>query len=928
MTVDKKATLRSSCPPGLTKQTTTRSSELTLMFSLVVTFFCSTAGRSSSGDLYPSGTSLQVWTCVGDFHQQWKLVPSTGGSYFIIFKYNNRCVDVSWWYKDSKVLMAVRDCHPNYRPDNQQYYYKNGQFISLTSGKCLEVAIRNELGSFVWTNDCNITNPAQQWSYNAGSGVIRSGLGSCLDVGHMYTCDDQLRHQPWCNWTVPVRTRVDALLSEMTIPEMISQMGNVAPPVSRLGVAQYNWDTECLHGVMSPCGSLGCPTSFPSPSALGATFNTALISAIASAISTEARALHNEGGISLAGLTYWAPNININRDPRWGRNMEVPGEDPYLTSQYLQHFVRGLQEGDDHRYAKVVSTCKHLAAYSLENWGGVDRHHFNAIVDDYDLVDTYLPAWQACAQLGRARSVMCSYNALNGVPTCASEFLMQTILRDSYGFDGYVVSDCGAIADIIYTHNYTHTPASTCSVALKAGCDLNCGTTSSFYQYYMNEAVAAGLVTVADMRKALERTFRQRFELGMFDPLDNQIYTKIPPSAVGNSDHSFLALQAAREAIVLLKNEKNVLPLHINNNNDNNNNDNHNNIKKIAVIGPNAGVRNTLLGDYYGQRCMDGSYNCVEAPVEAIQRKIGASNVVYERGCDINSSDKSGFNAAVEALNSSDVGLVFLGIDGSIEGEGQDRTRIDLPGVQSALVEALMATGKPVVVILINGGALSIEWIKNHSHAILEAWYPGQSGAAAIADVIFGDYNPGGKLPVTIYKQDYVSQVSLFDMSMRPSAKSPGRTYRYFTGTPLWEFGFGLSYTTFNMTWEGEVAPLVMDLRKNSEKSEKSVEFRVWVTNTGSVAGDEVVLAFITRQKGQQGPLKQLFGFQRVHLRPGESKEVFFTLPANALAIPTGGKELRRIVIPGNYHVEIGVGEGKLRRSLQVLGEKPLMMGI
>jgi len=837
------------------------------------------------GDL-PDGTIVQIWNCTfGSPLQKWSI--ANDGTWNFRLQFNQKCLDIANWATENGAVVHLWTCHPNDKPENQQWNLdSNGHIVSKLNGKCLEVKGNIQEGSTTQMWDC-ADQANQKWFYNNSDGTFRSSQAPnlCLDVGSTLSCGDYpLNTYRYCNWTLPIEERLRDLLSRMTLEEKMPQMLSGAPAIPRLGIPAYGWWTECLHGVLSPCGH-NCPTSFPAPSALGATFNMTLIHKMATAISTEARALNNE---KITGLDYWAPNININRDPRWGRNQEVPGEDPYLTSQYVTSFIRGLQEGFDPRYTKVVGTCKHYAAYSLENWNGTDRFHFNAVVTDRDLVDTYLPAWKACVSDARARSVMCSYNSVNGIPACASDFLLQDILRDEFGFDGYVVSDCDAVDCIMSTHHYTDNPGDTCRVAVTAGTDLDCG---NFYEH-LPEAISQGKLKEEDITLAVSRLYRQRFELGMFDPVEIQPYTRIAPSVVDSVEHRQLALEAARQSMVLLQNHGGLLPL--------------SKKYRIAVIGPNANVTETLLSNYHGSRCHDGTYNCVETPLNAIRAKV--PQVIYAKGCSISGTDKSDFPEAVKIAQGANVAVLFVGIDNTIESEGLDRTNISLPGVQEDLVREVVATGTPTVVVLINGGSLAIEWIKDHVPAILEAWYAGEMASYAIADVLFGDYNPGGKLPNTIFEADYVNQISLFNMNM---ADSPGRTYRYYTGKPLWPFGFGLSYTTFNITWE---SPLVQTV--NTLDNVFDVSFRATVRNTGHIAGDEVVMAFVINSAPH--PLKQLFGFQRVTLAPGQQKEVFFAGGAESFSFvdPQG----QRVVIPGTYTVVLSNGLQEVSGQVNLLG--------
>eukprot|EP01087_Luapelamoeba_hula_P009496 TRINITY_DN2451_c3_g1_i1.p1 TRINITY_DN2451_c3_g1~~TRINITY_DN2451_c3_g1_i1.p1 ORF type:complete len:900 (-),score=115.71 TRINITY_DN2451_c3_g1_i1:76-2727(-) len=835
----------------------------------------------------------QLWPCEdGNAYQSFTIGTNPAGP-TLKNKQNGRCLQAM----DNKPGAALQwhACIPapsNNNPANQQAWTLPSTSTPTpasirsvwNSNLCLLPAktFGTFLGGAFVLSTCSAATNVFSWKGNQL--VVSTPAGYCLDSGSYYRCDDPkspIRNYPFCNTSLPMLERTADLVNRLSTEQLISQMGNDAPAVAQWGIPAYQWWTEGCHGVGSWCGT-NCPTQYPAPCTLAASFNMTMVHTMAEAISDEGRALHYEGQ---SGLDYWAPVINIARDPRWGRNQEVPGEDVYVQQQYAVHYVRGMQEGIDPRYAKVVATCKHYAAYSLENWHGMDRFHFNAIVSDYDLAETYLPAFHACVD-ARPRSIMCSYNEVNGVPSCANSFLLQTVLRESFGFDGYVVSDCGAIDFIMSTHKYTNSIANTSAVAMLAGTDLNCG---QFYQQHLGESLSAGLLKVADIRKSAIRNFKQRFELGMFDPLSNQPYAQIPPSAVNSPKHQALSRQAAQESMVLLKNDGNVLPLPKTG-------------RSIAVIGPNSNATESMLGSYYGISCHDGTYQCLYSPYLGI-KAASRSAVTWALGCEILGNDTSGFPAAIEAARNSDVIVFVAGINQTVEAEGHDRDQITLPGMQNDLLKQLQTLKKPLIVVLMNGGAVAVQWIKDNANAIISMSYPGDHGGLALADVLFGDYNPGGKLPITYVPSDYVNQISLEDMNMRASATSPGRTYRYYTGPTIWEFGYGLSYTTFETKWVTVPEPKVFD----------SLSFRVTVTNTGKLAGDEVVLAFVSQNDPNQGPLKQLFFFKRVHLTPGQSTEVFVS---NAPVTPNSARLLR----PGAYNIEVGVGPNKLTSPVSISG--------
>ncbi|MCL5996449.1 MAG: glycoside hydrolase family 3 C-terminal domain-containing protein [Chloroflexi bacterium] len=693
---------------------------------------------------------------------------------------------------------------------------------------------------------------------------------------------------------VPIETRVDDLISRMTLEEKAGQMMNAAPGIPRLGIPQYDWWNECLHGV----GRAGIATVFPQAIGLAATWNKALMARVATAISDEARAKHheairNDNHEIYYGLTFWSPNINIFRDPRWGRGQETYGEDPYLTARMGVEFVKGLQ-GDDARYLKLVATPKHYAVHSGPE---ADRHHFNARASERDLRETYLPAFKATITEAKAVSIMGAYNRTNGEPCNASPTLLQQILRDEWGFQGYVVSDCGAIADIYKDHHVVNTPEEATAISVKAGCDLECGAT---YRALMN-AVKAGLIDEATLDVSLRRLFTARMRLGMFDPPEVVPYARIPIEVNDCEVHQALALQAACESIVLLKNAVNgfgnglsaeyggngFLPL------------DKSKLKTVAVIGPNADDHNVLLGNYNGMPSK--SYT----PLDGIMAALPDAEVRYAKGCSIAGKSSNGFAWAVEAAEGADVAVVCLGLSQQMEGEeGQeegveagarsfgDRGGLDLPGVQEELLKAVYATGTPVVLVLLSGSAVAVNWADEHVPAIVEAWYPGQAGGTAIAEVLFGDYNPAGRLPVTFYKS--VEQLPPFE-----DYRMEGRTYRYFTGQPLYAFGHGLSYTTFTYA--------NLALSAGTLKAGEGLTVTVDVTNTGSHAGDEVVQLYLTDVKGStMRPMRFLAGFERVSLQPGDTKMATFTVLSEQLHVVDA--EGRWVVEPGEFQAAVGGG--------------------
>lgn len=851
--------------------------------------------------------------------------------------------------------------------------------------------------------------------FRASQQVVALAL-SLLIVGS--TVAQQQPKPPYLDTSLPLDQRVNDLISRMTLEEKVSQMMNAAPAIPRLGIPEYDWWNEALHGV-----AFGIATVFPQAIGLGATFDPQLTNRVSTVISEEARAKYHEaqrrGNRSrFNGLTFWSPNINIFRDPRWGRGQETYGEDPYLTSRLGVEFVKGLQ-GNDPKYLKVVSTPKHYAVHSGPE---PERHRFDAVAPERDLRETYWPAFRATITEGHAGSVMCAYNRLNGEPACANTNLLGEVLRGEWGFDGYVVSDCGAIDDIYRRHHFVKTAEEASALAVKRGTDLECGDS---YKSLVN-AVKQGLIAESEIDRALKRLFTARFRLGMFDPPEMVPYAQIPFSANDSAAHRQLSLEAARESIVLLKNENNMLPL-------------RKNLKSIAVIGPNADDVPVLLGNYNGQpsrattplagirshvspgtkvvhtmgttltevsvvpvptsalrepggkpglsaeyfanknldgtpalKRVDESVNfdwgmskpapelpaddfsarwtgrltptvsgkyrfgaiaddgvrvylegkliaedwtehapttvtaevtlqagkSYDVKMEYYESQIGAVARLVWQPPVINAG--SPYAEAVKVAKEADTVVLVLGLSSQLEGEemtvrepgflGGDRTDIKLPARQEALLQAVAATGKPIVLVLLSGSALAVNWADAHVGAIVQAWYPGEEGGTAIADVLFGDYNPAGRLPVTFYKS--VDQLPPFE-----NYAMDGRTYRFFNGQPLYPFGHGLSYTKFKYSGftfsSARVAP------------GESLTVSATVENSGSRAGDEVVQVYVTDVEASvRVPIRSLAGIERIHLQPGERRVVTFTIDPRQLAVITN--DGHTVVEPGEFKVTIG----------------------
>ncbi|MEO8405538.1 MAG: glycoside hydrolase family 3 C-terminal domain-containing protein [Chitinophagaceae bacterium] len=807
---------------------------------------------------------------------------------------------------------------------------------------------------------------------------------------------------PFQNPALSMESRVNDLVSRLTLEEKVAQMLNSTPAIDRLGIPAYDWWNEVLHGVARTQYRV---TVFPQAIAMAATFDTNSIYRMADYAALEGRAIHNEAvkagkpGARYVGLTYWTPNINIFRDPRWGRGQETYGEDPFLTATMGKAFVHGLQ-GDDPTYLKAAACAKHFAVHSGPE---PSRHVFDVKVSDYDLWDTYLPAFRELVVNAKVAGVMCAYNAYNTQPCCGSDLLMTDILRNQWKFTGYVTSDCGAIDDFFKTHK-THPDAiSAAADAVYHGTDIDCGNTA--YKSLV-DAVKQNKITEKQIDISLRRLFMIRFRLGMFDPVSMVKYAQTPASVLESPEHKAHALKMAQQSIVLLKNDNNTLPL-------------SKKIKKIAIIGPNADNTLTVLGNY------NGLPSQIISAVEGIKAKLGKDVVVqYERGTayvndtifqynDISnqlswegkkgfsasyfsnkdlsgepvltrieekidndwqegelvadkfkaynnfsvrwSSDftatsdgnitfevegddgyrltidgkdalnawtrnrggarlytlatqkdktyrlvleyfqndgkaiaklktgqfiRSDFNALADRVKDADAIVFIGGISPQLEGEemrvnqpgfdGGDRTSILLPAVQTELMKKLQSTGKPVVFVMMTGSAIAIPWEAEHIPAIMNAWYGGQAAGAAIADVLFGDYNPAGRLPVTFYKSD-ADLPSFQDYSMN------NRTYRYFKGQPLYGFGYGLSYTRFK--YDKLQVPAMT-------KQGKNITVSVRVTNSGSKDGEEVAELYIMHHNEIKAPLKALKGFQRVFLKAGESKMLQFTLSLQDLSVP------------------------------------------
>jgi beta-glucosidase len=695
----------------------------------------------------------------------------------------------------------------------------------------------------------------------------------------------KLKLPPYLNTSIPFSTRVSDLISRMTPEEKILQMVHSASGIPRLAVPEYNWWNEALHGV----ARAGFATVFPQAIGLAAIFDEDMMLRIGTVISDEARAKYHKAiktgnREQYCGLTFWSPNINIFRDPRWGRGQETYGEDPYLTSRMAVAFINGLQ-GHDKKYLKTAACAKHFAVHSGPD---PDRMSFDAKVNPKDMRETYLPAFEACVKEANVESIMAAYNRVNGVPACASRELLVDILRNEWGFTGHVVSDCSAIENIYLSHKYSPTPEAAAAAAIKAGCDINCCLDKcEGSRLVLKKAFAGGLISEADMDASLKRLFMTRMKLGMFDTDSKVKYSKIPFDIVDSREHKSFAADVSRASIVLLKNDG-ILPLK------------KSRINSITVTGPNADDVEVLLGNYHGTPSKPVT------PLKGLM-KTGLE-VNCSRGCELTGDSKQGFVAAMEDAARSDVIVFCGGLSPKIEGEecdtgGFERSDLGLPGVQADLLAELKKTGKPVILVLLSGSALSID--PDKANAIIQAWYPGQSGGEAIADIIFGRYNPAGRLPVTVFK-------SSKDLPDFKDYSMENRTYKFFKGEPLYPFGYGLSYTSF--AYSG--------LNIGKVKRGAPVEVSVEVTNTGKHEGDEVVQIYLKDVEAScRVPKHQLAGFQRVSLKPGQKKLIEFIIkPEQFELVNDAGK---KIFEPGEFEVFVGgVQPGFVCETTMVVSSK------
>jgi beta-glucosidase len=681
---------------------------------------------------------------------------------------------------------------------------------------------------------------------------------------------------PFQKSSLSIEARAADLVSRLTLDEKIAQMLNRTPAIDRFGIPPYDWWNECLHGVGRTEYKV---TVYPQAIGMAAGWDVNAIKQMADYTAEEGRAIYNTAQAKkdyriYYGLTYWTPNINIFRDPRWGRGQETYGEDPYLTASLGKNFVQGLQ-GDDKNYLKAAGCAKHYAVHSGPE---SNRHTFNVKVSSYDLWDTYLPAFKELVD-NKVAGVMCAYNAFEGQPCCGSDKLMIDILREDWGFTGYVTSDCGAIDNFYKTHKTHPNSAAAAADAVYHGTDVDCGR-----QAYLGlkKAVDDGIITEAQIDVSLRRLFQIRFRLGMFDPAGIVPYSKIDSTALEAKSHKDLALKMSRQSVVLLKNNG-ILPIR------------KETLKKVAVLGPNINRPDVQLGNY------NGFPTQVITPLDGIKEELGKNVKIYsDTVCDYYGETPKSFASTIKNVKDADLIIYVGGISPRIEGEEMnvnvkgfykgDRTSILLPQVQTDLLKALKATGKPIVFVMMTGSAIAIPWESENLDAILNSWYGGEFAGKAVADVLFGNYNPSGHLPVTFYAGDSdLPDFENYDMS--------NRTYKYFKGKTLYPFGFGLSYTKFNYQWESQP--------QKTYHAGETINAVLKVKNVGEKDGDEVAQVYVKYPNKGHFPVKELRQFERKSINKGETAEIKISIPVDDLA-KWSDESGKTIVYPGTYSIYVG----------------------
>ena len=708
-----------------------------------------------------------------------------------------------------------------------------------------------------------------------------------------------------CDSSANYKERAAALISAFTLEELINNTGNTAPGVPRLNLPPYQVWNEALHGLdradFSDSGPYEWATSFPMPILSMASMNRSLINQIASIISTQARAFNNDGRY---GLDSYAPNINGFRSPIWGRGQETPGEDAFfLSSVYAYEYITGLQGGVNPDQLKIVATPKHFAGYDLENWNNQSRLGNDLTISQQDLAGYYTPQFVASVAYAKAQSLMCSYNAVNGVPSCANSFFLQTLLRDTWGFDsdsGYVSTDCDAAYNVFNPHMYSPNVSAAAADSLRAGADIDCGTS---YQYYLNESIIEGLVSRDDIELSVTRLYTQLVRLGNFDG-NNSLYRQLTWDDVVSTDALNISYEAAIEGITLLKNDG-TLPLPTS-------------VKSVALIGPWANATDQLLGNYYG------TPPYLISPLAAAE--ASGLTINYALGTEISTNSTANFSAALSAASKSDAIVFAGGIDNTVEAEGQDRENVTWPGNQLDLINQLSKVGKPLVVLQMGGGQVDSSSLKSNPNVNSLVWggYPGQSGGQAILDILTGKRAPAGRLVSTQYPAEYALQFPQNDLSLRPNESdgNPGQTYIWYTGTPVYAFGDGLFYTNFSTSAAGnssftngssfDIATIVSQAHPEYEYLEQVplVNFSVKVNNIGSVASDYSAMLFTsTRNAGPTPyPNKWLVGFDRLgSISPGQSSVMTISVPVGAMT--RTDENGNSVLYPGTYKLALNNDE-------------------
>jgi beta-glucosidase len=679
-------------------------------------------------------------------------------------------------------------------------------------------------------------------------------------------------------------TRVNDLVSKLSLEEKVSLLGYNSKAVPRLGIPAYNWWNESLHGV----ARAGIATIFPQSIGMAASFNDALINEIANAISTEARAKYNlaiqkDRRLQYMGLTFWSPNVNIFRDPRWGRGHETYGEDPLLTSKMGVAFVNGLQ-GKNQNHLKVAATAKHFAVHSGPEAG---RDSFNSIVDEKDLRETYLYAFKALVGAG-VSSVMSAYNSINGVPSSANAKLLDTILRKEWGFKGHVVTDCGALDGVFESHHFTNSNVATAAAAIKAGVNLDCST---ILQKNGVDAVKQNLLSEKELDHSLKQLLATQFKLGFYNDPKNDPYKNYLADSIHNKSHIALARKAAQQSMVLLKNNNHLLPIGMSQ------------YESVMILGPNATSYDALIGNYHG--VTDKAVNFVEGITAALDP---ATRIEYDLGCDYNDTLHFG---GIWAAGNAKLTIAVLGLSPVLEGEtgdaflsksGGDKTNIDLPASEIAFMKQLRAsTQTPIVAVVTAGSNLNLAAIEPYADAIVFAWYPGEQGGNAFADILTGKISPSGRLPITFYK-------STNDLPAYANYSMKGRTYRYFNGPVQYPFGYGLSFTQFQYQVDAS--------KRNVYTQKDTVTINVTVKNTGSMDGAEILQGYIEYPTGERMPIKELKYFKYLPIRKGQSEKTKIQLPVLELQ-KWDLKKNNWVVYPGKYKFIFGANANEVITSTE-----------